>query len=114
MPSRMLPEAFADLEPYVDEWALTCERDRFMRLHSATIDELRAFYDAMLPRLEQVLQYLNQWKIGELPPQALTLYDLALTFAETAHPIDLKWKDVDFPDAYPWQQFEFRTVSAGA
>jgi hypothetical protein len=35
-----------------------------------------------------------------------------MTFAETAHPIDLNWNDVDFPDAYPWDKFEFRTVSA--
>ena len=114
MPSRKLPEAFADLQPFVAEWALANERERFLKLHAVTIAQLRGFYDAMLPRLEQVLQYLNEWKIAELPEDARTLYDLAVTFAETAHPVDLKWKDVDFPDAYPWQKFEFRTVSAGA
>jgi hypothetical protein len=114
MPSRKLPEAFADLSPFVEEWALTSEQQRFVKLHGVTIDYLRTFYDAMLPRLEAVLHHLNQYRIGELPEEERTLFDLAMTFAETAHPIDLKWKDVDFPDAYSWQKFEFRTVSAGA
>jgi hypothetical protein len=109
-----LPEAFADLAPFVDEWALGSEQQRFHKLHAVTIDQLRVFYDAMLPRLQAVLQHLNQYRIGELPEGERTLFDLAMTFAETAHPIDLKWKDVDFPDAYPWPKFEFRTVSAGA
>lgn len=114
MPSRKLPEAFAALAPFVDGWTLTSEKERFHKLHAVSIDELRAFYDAMLPRLEEALQYLNQYKIDEMPEDARTLFDLAMTFAETAHPIDLKWKDVDFPDAYDWRKFEFRTVSAGA
>lgn len=114
MPSRKLPEAFEALAPFVDGWTLTSEKDRFLKLHSVSLDELRTFYDAMLPRLEEALQYLNQYKIDELPEDARTLYDMAMTFAETAHPVDLKWKDVDFPDAYTWQKFEFRTVSAGA
>lgn len=114
MPCRKLPEPFADLASFADEWALTSERDRFVKLHSVTIDQLRVFYDAVLPRLQAVLDYLDQYEIAELPEDARTLYDLAMTFAETAHPPDLKWTEVDFPGAYAWQKFEFRTVSAGA
>ncbi|HVZ45478.1 MAG TPA: hypothetical protein VHA82_16825 [Ramlibacter sp.] len=114
MPSRKLPEPFATLQPFVDAWALGSEQERFRKLHTTTIEDLRAFYDAVLPRLREALAYLDQWTIGELPEDARTLYDLAMTFAETAHPVDLQWKDVDFPDAYPWDRFEFRTVSAGA
>jgi len=114
MPSRKLPEAFSALQPYVDDWALTSERERFVKLHSVGIEQLRAFYEAMLPRLQAVLDHLNRFSIRELPEEERTLFDLAMTFAETAHPIDLKWQDVDFPAAYPWQKFEFRSVSAGA
>jgi hypothetical protein len=114
MPSRELPTAFAALQPFVDGWTLTSEQDRFKKLHTSTIDDLRSFHGAVMPLLQQMLDYLNQWKIGELPEDAQTLYDLTMTFAETAHPVDLRWKDVDFPDAYAWDKFEFRTVSAGA
>lgn len=112
MPARRLPEAFADLSHLVQEWALPSERARFLKLHAVRIDELRAFYDTMLPRMQAVLDHLNAYQVAELPEDARTLYELAMTFAETAHPIDLGWKDVDFPDAYDWRKFEFRTVSA--
>jgi hypothetical protein len=107
-----LPQKFSDLERFVDEWALKSEEARFNKLHHVTLEHLRLFYEALLPRMEEVLLYLNQYKIQDLPPEAKTLFYLAMTFAETAHPIDLKWEDVDFPDAYPWDKFEFRTVSA--
>lgn len=112
MPEQRLPHPFADLQPWVAEWALTTERDRFRKLHSVTLSQLKAFYDAMLPRMDEVLPYLNQYSIGSMPPDAQMLFDLSMTFAETAHPVDLKWNDVDFPQAYDWDKFEFRTVSA--
>jgi hypothetical protein len=111
MENRPLPEPFSELARFVPEWALTNERDRFHKLHSVTIEQLRPFYDAMLPRMKEILPYLNEYKLGALPDDARTLFDLAMTFSETAHPIDLKWTDVDFTDAYPWQKFEFRSVS---
>ena len=109
--ASLLPDGFAALAPFVAEWALPDERARFLKLHASSFAELRAFYDAMLPQLEAVLEHLQQYPVDDLPPKAKTLYHLAMTFAETAHPLDLGWKDVDFPSAYPWQRFEFRTVS---
>jgi hypothetical protein len=111
METRVLPEQFSDLQPFVDDWALTTEVDRFRKLHSVSVEELRPFYQAMLPRMDGVLAFLDQFRVGAMPPDVLTLFDLAMTFSETAHPLDLKWTDVDFTDAYPWQKFEFRTVS---
>jgi hypothetical protein len=109
--TRLLPDDFSDLQPFVHDWALTTEKDRFDRLHSITIDQLKPFYDTMLARMDAVLDYLNQFRMGGMPSDARTLFDLSMTFAETAHPLDLKWTDVDFNNAYPWQKFEFRTVS---
>ncbi|MFZ4649859.1 MAG: hypothetical protein ACOYLV_04040 [Rubrivivax sp.] len=106
-----LPERFAELSPFVAQWALRTERERFLKLHAVDIEELRVFYEAMLPRLDEVLDYLDQWSADQLPEDARTLFDLAMTFSETAHPLDLKWKDVDFTDAYDWRAFQFRTVS---
>jgi hypothetical protein len=110
-PTRPLPAAFADLLPFVADWALATEEARFRRLHGVTLAQLRPFYDAMLPRMDAVLDHLNRYDVDALPPEARTLFELSMTFAETAHPIDLKWRDVDFNDAYPWQKFEFRSVS---
>ena len=111
MTNKTLPPAFAELAPHVARWALDNERDRYHCLHTSTLADLRVFYDAMLPRLAEILDYLNQYSLSALPDHARTLFDLAMTFSETAHPIDLKWDDVDFNLAYAWEKFEFRTIS---
>lgn len=109
--SQKLPPAFSDLDIWVSDWALSNEASRYQKLHSVTLEKLEPFYKAMLARIDSVLTYLDQYTISNMPADARVLYNLAMTFAETAHPLDLGWKDVDFPDAYPWQGFEFRTVS---
>jgi hypothetical protein len=111
MTEACLPGPFAHLAPYVKDWALSNERDRFNKLHGTGIDGLRAFYAAMLPEMEAVLEFLNGYPLDKMPTEVQTLFKLAMTFAETAHPLDLGWKDVDFPSAYPWDKFQFRTVS---
>ncbi|MEY4644004.1 MAG: hypothetical protein RLZZ596_835 [Pseudomonadota bacterium] len=106
-----LPVAFADLEYLIADWALESEEARFKKLHSVSLDELRSFYQTMLKRLPDILMFLKQCQLTDMSPQARKLFDLAMTFVETSHPLDLGWKDTDFPGAYKWQAFEFRTVS---
>jgi len=111
---KKLPPAFSDLESFIADWGLTNERDRYYKLHESALEELREFYDAMLPRLDDIIDHLNQYPLEELPADASCLFDLALTFAETAHPCELKWRGVDFNNAYPWERLEFCGVSAPA
>jgi hypothetical protein len=92
---RVLPAAFADLQPWVAAWALDCERERFRRLRATSLDELRAFYDAMLPRSAAVADHLAAFDLAGLPEAERTLFDLLMTFIETAHPIELKWPRTD-------------------
>jgi hypothetical protein len=110
----MLPPEFADLEHRVPEWALTSEEERFRKLHSIAYDDLAAFYKEMLPRLPAILDYLGQHKLSAMPPDALTLYNLALTMVETSHPMDLGWGATDFPGAYRWDAFNFASISKGS
>ena len=106
-----LPPQFDALQPFVADWALKTEKARHDFLVARCIAELRPFYDAMLPEMEAVMDYLKAQPADKLPPEVQSLLDLALTFAETAHPLDLKWKDVDFPSALAWEKMEFRSVS---
>jgi hypothetical protein len=106
-----LPSGFSRLESFVPEWALANERDRYTKLHHSSLPQLKVFYDAMLPEMEAVMEFLKTQPLEGMQPEAVNLYHLAMTFAETAHPLDLGWKDVDFPSAFPWERMEFRTVS---
>ena len=110
----MLPSEFADLESLVPEWALDCEEERFRKLHAVSYGDLRAFYEVMLPRLPAILKFLKPQDSHAMPQGAEVLFNLAMTFVETSHPIDLGWGDTDFPGAYRWQAFEFRSVSKGS
>jgi hypothetical protein len=76
-----LPEQFADLEPLVSEWALAKQGDREKKRVASTAEEIRAFYDTMLPRMEAILAYLSQFPVEGIPEQAKAL--LFLTFSLT-------------------------------
>ena len=46
----VLPEQFADLEPFAD-WCLATEAERYAKRLASSMDELQTFYDAAFPRL---------------------------------------------------------------
>lgn len=108
-PLRELPDAFADLAPFVRDWALRREQDRMDKLLSMSVDELRPFYDAMLPRIPAIKQWLDQFPLNAMPAEARTLFDLALSFMETAHVIDLHWKTTDIEDKFPHGRFRIKS-----
>ena len=80
----LLPEQFSQLESLAGTWALPTELQRSERRWAAGPDDYRRFYEAMLPALDQVLDYLDRYEPGNIPEPALPLYRLALAFAEAA------------------------------
>lgn len=107
-----LPHEFADLEHLAREWALPTEKARYFKLLSTSLEELRAFYAAMLPRAEAIVDYLTPLPTDRMPPDARTLYDLLLTFVETAYPIELKWKQTDIEFKVEAERLQFHGPSA--
>ena len=81
---NLLPEKFSDLGPFARLWAFETELQRSERRWSASVKEYQEFYDAAFPRLDDILAYLDQYKVGEIPDEVLPLYHLALAFAEAA------------------------------
>lgn len=106
-----LPGQFAALEPFAAEWALSNEEDRFRNQMATSIEALREFYDAMLPRAEEIAEYLNALDLKALPDDARTLFHLLITFVESAHPIELNWKTTDLEDAFLPERLVFNDAS---
>ena len=79
-----LSAKFATLEPFVASWSLETELQRSQRRWTATVEDYQDFYNAMLPMLDDVLAYLDKFKLGEIPENARALYHLTLAFAEAA------------------------------
>ena len=80
----LLPEQFSHLEALVETWALPTELQRSQQRWAADSDDYRRFYDAMLPLLDDILDYLDRYQPDALPEPVLPLYHLALAFAEAA------------------------------
>ncbi len=53
------------------------------------MDEISALYNALLPRLEEILAYLDQFSLEEMPQDALRLLFLTLSLAEVSIGVEL-------------------------
>ena len=92
-----LPADFADLEPFA-EWAIPTERARYARRLSSTIEELQAFYDAALPRMDAAAAYLEQFDVNALPDDAKRLLWLYCSLVTVSFPVEV-WRQPKVPDS---------------
>jgi hypothetical protein len=91
------PAPFEDLARF-ESFALPTEGQRMARRLAASMDELTAFYRALLPRMEAIAAHLAQWPVDALPVSQRPLLWLGLMFMEAAVAVEL-FKDPDVPDS---------------
>ena len=89
MTEKLLPKDFQDLEAFATYWALPTGNERADRRRESTMEQIQAFYDAILPRMDAVMEYLNTFAIDELPEEAKPLLYLSLALAEVSRPVEL-------------------------
>ena len=87
MAEPLLPAPFEDLAPHLD-WALEPERARTEKKVAASMEEIRAFYDAVMPRLEDIIDYLEGFRSGDMPASAHRLYLLSLSLVEVSNLVE--------------------------
>ncbi len=97
-PEPMLPEGFADLEPFAKDWCLPREHDRYERRLASSMEELRAFYDAAAPRAEEGQAYLDQFDLDDLPARELNLLRLFYSLITVSLAVDV-FKQPWIPDS---------------
>lgn len=88
MSEPLLPEPFEELESFAD-WALEPERARMEKRAASSTDEVRTFYDAMMLRINEILEHLESHFGGEMPGPAHRLYLMSLSLIEVATPVEL-------------------------
>lgn len=95
MSDKALPEQFTDLEPLVEAWTPETERERNDKRLASTMEQIRAFYDALVPRAQAVLEYLKDYPCsdaaggaGALPDPQRRLVNLMLMLAEVAPAVE--------------------------
>ena len=96
--TRLLPEGFEDLEPYVADWAKPTRAERYETRLSKTIDELVEFYDAIAPRAEEAIDYLDRFALDELPADATRLMQLLYSMILVSYAVNI-FKQPRIPDS---------------
>ncbi len=104
----MLPEKYQDLEPFAADWCLDTQDARQRRRRAATPDELRRFYDAMMPRLREILADFDLFPLGQIPESHRPLFSLALSFTEIAPNVELYGGSPAVPNAFEESRMKAR------
>jgi len=106
MAERLLPAEFSDLERFVPDWCLDSEPERYAKRLASTMDEIQAFYDALMPRAEAAIRYLEQFPLDALPEDAWRLLKLLYSLILMSFPVEI-WRQPYIPDTGT-AQFELK------
>jgi hypothetical protein len=93
-----LPQAFSEIEPYVADWALATRAERYAARLDRPFDELVAFYDAIAPRAEEAIAYLDGLDINALSDEATRLLHLLHSMILVSYAVNV-FKQNRIPDA---------------
>lgn len=107
--AHQLPEGFGVLEPFAAEWALADAVARMSKRQASSIEEIRSFYQAMLPLGERALEHLREFRLGELPPASERLLKLMLSLAEVAPAVEW-YDDPKVYDGFPIERIRYRRL----
>ena len=93
----MLPAEFAGLEPFAPAWCQASEPERLAKRMSSTMTEMQAFYDAIVPRAEEVIAHLDTFSLDALPEEEEHLLHLVYSMIQVSFPVEC-WRQPNVPD----------------
>jgi hypothetical protein len=93
----LLPAEFADLEPFAATWCLAGEPERYARRLASAMPDMQAFYDAITPRAEAAMAYLERYPLPDLPEDATNLLHLLYSMIMVSFPVEV-WIQARVPD----------------
>lgn len=89
MNAAVLPPGFESLEPFAAYWARPTSNGRLAARCEASMADIQAFYDAMLPLAPNALALLDATPVHEYPPPLATLAQLMLSLAQAAVAVEM-------------------------
>jgi hypothetical protein len=89
MTDQRLPDGFEALEPYVDHWALPSESARIQQRFATSMDAITAYYELMVERIDEILDYLDQFDLDAMPEPEQRLMNMALSLVEVANAVEV-------------------------
>jgi len=84
-----LPPQFQSLQPYVAHWVVDTSQRRFELRSESDMPSLVEFYNAMIEQGPAILEYLDDYSLHDMPPEAETLMKLMLALAQVAMAVEI-------------------------
>lgn len=103
MVEAKLRPPFAQLEPFLG-WALATERERTAKRQASSMAEIRAFYDAMVAGLEDILNFLDGFSQENIPADVKRLFLMTMSLAEVAPAVE-NFGQPGVIDGYDYSRF---------
>lgn len=85
----ILPEPFQDLDFWAEKWNFSDIAGRYGQRKASTMAELRAFYEAVQPRMQAILDHLDGFSIYQLPEPERRLYRMLCGLCEASAAVEL-------------------------
>lgn len=98
MTEHQLPEGFAELEPWVDAWALHTRAERYAARLERPYDDLVAFYDGIAPHAERAIAYLDGLDVNNLDAAAKRLMNMLFSMILVSYAVNI-FKQNRIPDS---------------
>lgn len=87
---RALPAGFEDLEPFVAHWAVAGQNERRYQRCDTSLEEIRRFYDAMVPRADSAMTHLADFPLRDMPGPEARLMRLVLSLAQASMAVEVQ------------------------
>jgi hypothetical protein len=101
MAGALLPSAFAELEGFAQTWCLATETERWNQRMASSMADMRGFYNAFFPRLEEAIDYCDKFTLDDMPEDAVHLLHLIYSLVMVAMAVEVfgQTKPTDSADA---------------
>ena len=101
-----LPPSFESLEPFASTWALPTMQARNARRVATPMAHIRAFYDAIGPHMEALLDHFSALPVDHaMSPAEERLFYLGQAFMEVAMAVEY-FGEPDVPDGFDRARWE--------
>lgn len=96
-----LPPAFAELEKFAAIWAKPSVDERIFVRGTNSMESITDFYDAAIVRAEEMLTYLDQFPLHDMPVDAANLLKLLLGLAQASVAVEIQGQPLPPKTTHP-------------
>ena len=98
-----LPAQFSDLERFVALWAKPTVNERVDARCRSSMAEITEFYDALIVRAGDILDYLDQFPLDDMPDDAARLAQLLLALVQASVAVEIQGQPLPPKTEYPFR-----------